>query len=320
MKYAYEDLSPEQFEDLTVFICQRLLGIGVQGFAKGPDGGRDAKFVGTAELFPSKSAPWSGIIVIQAKHTNGYNKTFSDSDFFSDSGINNTLAKEIPRIKQLKESKMLDHYILFANRRLASIAEEKIITYISKQCDILRESIYLCGLEQLELWLKNFPEIPKQANIDPIDAPLIVSPDELSEVVQALAKHKQEVQLALNTPPTPRIPFKEKNKINNMSSEYAKNSLRRHLKETSQIQHFLAMPENEHLLHLYETVVEEFQLKIIAKRKDYQTFDEVMEYLALLLFNRDVILRNNKPLTRAVLFYMYWICDIGRDEDDAETK
>ena len=50
MKFAYEDLSDDQFEKLIVFLCQHLLGISVQGFAKGPDGGRDAKFVGTAEL------------------------------------------------------------------------------------------------------------------------------------------------------------------------------------------------------------------------------------------------------------------------------
>ena len=47
MKYAYEDLSDDQFEILIVLLCQHLLGISVQGFAKGPDGGRDAKFVGT---------------------------------------------------------------------------------------------------------------------------------------------------------------------------------------------------------------------------------------------------------------------------------
>ena len=65
MKYAYEDMSSEQMEDLVVFICQRLLGISVQGFATGPDGARDAKFVGTAELHPSKAAPWKGTVIIQ---------------------------------------------------------------------------------------------------------------------------------------------------------------------------------------------------------------------------------------------------------------
>ena len=66
MMYAYEDLSPEQFETLIVLLCQRLLGTSVKGFAKGPDGGRDAKFVGTAELHPSKAAPWFGTVIIQA--------------------------------------------------------------------------------------------------------------------------------------------------------------------------------------------------------------------------------------------------------------
>jgi hypothetical protein len=62
MKFAYEDLSDNQFEDLVIFLCKRLLGISVQGFSDGPDGGRDAKFVGTAELHPStaKTLDWHG--------------------------------------------------------------------------------------------------------------------------------------------------------------------------------------------------------------------------------------------------------------------
>ena len=45
-----------------------------------------------------------------------------------------------------------------------------------------------------------------------------------------------------------------------------------------------------------------------------------MEYLVDLLFNRDAILRQHahKRLTRAVLFYMYWNCDIG-EVDDAQA-
>lgn len=63
--------------------------------------------------------------------------------------------------------------------------------------------------------------------------------------------------------------------------------------------------------------MDEFQLKIIAKRKDYQTFDAVMEYLLDLLFARDAVLRQtrHKRLTRAILFYMYWNCDIGEVAD-----
>jgi len=142
MKYAHEDLSDGQFENLIVFLCQRLLGISVQGFSKGPDGGRDAKFVGTAELLPSKAAPWVGTTIIQAKHTNGYNRNFSESDFFSPTGKNTVLGKEIPRIKKLRENNQLNHYMLFANRRLAGNAENDIRAHISAQCDIPASSIY----------------------------------------------------------------------------------------------------------------------------------------------------------------------------------
>ncbi len=102
---------------------------------------------------------------------------------------------------------------------------------------------------------------------------------------------------------------------------YAKAQRQRYLKETAQIRAFLAAPENFELLRLYKSVVDEFQLKIIAKRKNYQTFDHVMEYLVDLLFNRDAVLRqrDHKRLTRALLFYMYWNCDIG-EVGDAEAN
>ena len=319
MKFDYEDLSDAQFETLVVFLCQRLLGISVQGFAKGPDGGRDAKFVGTAELHPSRAAPWVGTTIVQAKHTSGYNRSFSESDFFSTTAQNTVLGKEIPRVKKLRENKQIDHYMLFANRRLAGNAESEIRAYLAKQCGIPASSIYLCGLEQLEVWLKTFPDVAGKADLDPIDSPLTVSPDDLAEVVQALARQRNEVSAVLDDPPTTRVKYAQKNALNDMTAEYAKAQLKRYLKETAQIQAFLAAPENLELLRMYESVVDEFQLKIIAKRKDYQTFDAVMEYLVDLLFNRDPVLRQHahKRLTRAVLFYMYWNCDIGEVGDAA---
>lgn len=320
MKFAYEDLSDSQFETLVVLLSQRLLGISVQGFAKGPDGGRDAKFVGTAELHPSKTAPWVGTTIVQAKHTNGYNRNFSESDFFSATTENTVLGKELARVKKLRDAKQLDHYMFFANRRLGGNAETEIREYISSRCDIPITSIYLCGLEQLEIWLKRFPDVAKEADLDPVDSPLIVSPDDLAEVVQALARRIDRVATLLDDPPTPRVPYEKKNEINNMSKDYAKAQRRKYLKETAQIQTFLASPENFDLLRMYESVVDEFQLKIIAKRKDYQTFDDIMEHIVDLLFDRDPVLRQHahKRLTRAMLFYMYWNCDIG-EVDDVEA-
>lgn len=256
MKYAYEDLSDVQFEALIVILCQRLLGISVQGFSPGADGGRDGKFVGRAELHPSSAAPWDGTTIIQAKHTNGYNHSFSESNFFSTSSSNTVLGKEIPRIKSLRANKQLDHYMLFANRRLAGNAESQIRSHIAQECGIPEGSIYLCGVEQLEILMKTFPQVPKLANLDPVDSPLIVSPDDLAEVVQALARQKDSVSAVLDDPPTPRVNYEQKNALNNMSNEYAKAQRKKYLKETAQIHTFLAAPENLELLRMYESVVD----------------------------------------------------------------
>jgi hypothetical protein len=320
MKFAYEDLSEDQFEKLIVLLCQRLLGISVKGFAKGPDGGRDAKFVGTAELHPSKAAPWIGTTVIQAKHTNGYNRHFGEADFYSTKSTDTVIDKEVPRISRLRSAKQLDHYMLFANRRLAGNADQTITQHIATACDLPEGSIYLCGVEQLEIYLKQFPEVAKLADLDPTDSPLIVSPDELALVVEAIASNEADLSAVLDTPPGERISYEEKNELNNMTPEYAKELRKRYLKDTAQIRRFLAAPENMDILKAYEAAAEEFQMKIIAKRKDYQDFDAVMEYLLDLLFRRDPILRQrqHKRLTRAVLFYMYWNCDVG-SVPDAET-
>ncbi len=313
MKYAYENLYPEQFEQLITLLCQRLFGISVQGFAKGPDGGRDAKFVGTAERHPSAAAPWVGTTIIQAKHTNGTNLSFSELDFFSPPSMNTVIGKEIPRIKKLRMNNQLDHYMLFANRRQSGIAESEIRNYIAQECNIPESSIYLCGLEQLESWLKTFPEVPTLAKIDPVDSPLIISPDDLAVIVEALARNKTDVFNGLHHPPTDRITYDKKNASNSMSADYAEAQLKRYLKETAQIKSFLAMPENFELLQKYEASADELKFKIIANRKDYQSFDKIMEHLVDLLFDRDAVLRQHvhKPVTRAVLFYMYWNCDIG---------
>jgi hypothetical protein len=179
------------------------------------------------------------------------------------------------------------------------------------------QSIYLCGVEQLELWLNQFVDVAKLAALDPIDSPLIVSPDDLAVVVQAIARNEADVAAALDAPPSDRTSYEKKNLLNNMTPEYAKALRKRYLKETAQIGTFLAAPENMEILKSYEAVVEEFDLKIIAKRKEHQSFDAIMEYLLDLLFDRDPILRQtqHKRLTRAVLFYMYWNCDIGESSD-----
>ncbi|MEO8402516.1 MAG: ABC-three component system protein [Gammaproteobacteria bacterium] len=319
MKYDYESLSSKQFEEVVIFICYELLGSGTQGFSEGPDGGRDAKFSGTAQRFPSESTPWKGITIVQAKHTNGFNKSFSEKDFFSPKSKSTIIDKELPRIQRLRENNELNFYMLFSNRRLTGQAESEICKYIAENTGAPQDSVRLFGIEQIELYMKQYPQIADKLQIDPLDSPLLVSPNDLATLIEALSKCRDVSTKILEKFPVDRTSYNEKNKLNNMTEEYAETLRKRYLKETDNIKDFLASPENSDFVKLYESVVDEFQFKIIAKKDDEQTFDNVMEYLVDLLFERDPILRAQKKLTRILLFYMYWNCDIGIS-NNAETE
>ena len=313
--YIYENLSDSQFENLVVLICQELLGKGVQGFTFGRDGGRDARFHGRAECYPSSTKPWEGLIIVQAKHTNGHNKSFSDKEVYSKENKNSVIAKEIPRIRALYQNKEIDYYMLFSNRRLTANRHSELTKYISETTGIRLDAIAILGINEIERHIKSFPHIARAADIDPVDCPLIIGPQELAEIIEALEKNKEEMitQVSIFSP-SPRISYSEKNELNNMSSAYADKLLKKNLKDTSPIQKFLSNPENKKYLEMYISMVDEFQHKIVAHRKSYQTFDRMMEYLIDLLCNRDETLRRNKSLTRLMLFYMYWNCDIGEKE------
>jgi len=92
--YPIHNLSENEFEDMVVMICQKILGIGVVNFAAGPDGGRDARFDGKAEKFPSSSQPWKGKFIVQAKHAS------SPIDSCSSTAFKRQLKDEYPKIQK----------------------------------------------------------------------------------------------------------------------------------------------------------------------------------------------------------------------------
>lgn len=315
MKYNYSDMYSTEFEQLAIFICHFLLGTGVKGFSTGMDGGRDARFIGRANEYPSSSAPWEGTTIIQAKHTLGYSQSFSDSGFFSDKSSNNIIANEVKKIRKLRESGELDHYMLFSNRRLSGIADTKITTYISECANVPKEDIGLFGIEQIENYIKRYPRIVEMAHIDPIDCPLSVSPHDLAEVIEAFSALQKDEHRSIRISEIERTSFEEKNELNDMPENYANSLLKRCLKDTHPIKQFLSAPGNEKYIELYKDITDEFHFKILAHKKEFQTFDKVMNYLLDLLYQRDHVLARNKKLTRLMLFYMYWNCDIGENKD-----
>lgn len=118
--YRLYELNDEEFEKLTIQICMRVLGMGVFSFAVGKDGGKDGRFAGTAQNYPSTTNPHSGQFIIQAKHTRNASASCSQADFTA------ILKKELPRIRRLVRAAEVDHYLLFTNRRLTGPKDEKV--------------------------------------------------------------------------------------------------------------------------------------------------------------------------------------------------
>jgi hypothetical protein len=312
--YPYEDLDDGQFERLVVQGSRPLFGPGLQSFAAGPDGGRDARFNGTANNFPSAAQPWLGITVIQAKHTNATNAHFSDSDFSGDAETS-VLTKELKRIKKLVQAGELDNYLLFSNRRLGAVASATIVTRIAAETGLDPSRLFLAGTEYLDTLMHEQPDLVRRAGIDPIDGPLLVSSYDLAEVILAIAEGMDAAPPANDAAVVDRVAYDEKNRINNLTPEFAEILRRRYLMLTRQIEEFLANPANRQALKQYEGAVEEFELKIVANRADYQSFDSLFNYLVDFLLKRDGVLAANPRLTRAMVFYMYWHCDIGETAD-----
>ncbi len=320
MRINYYDLYEHQFENLVIAICQKILGIGVQGFSKGPDGGRDAIFKGTANCFPSKNSPIRGKIIIQAKHTDDVAGKFSDSHF-SGEIKSSTLSKEIPKIKRLRQKGEIDHYILFSNRRLGGEADSNIKKRISDATGV--ESVYLIGSEGLDGYIKLYPEVIRIADIHPFETPLRINPDDIAEIIIAISKYSDIFKQAFEKDdPIMRVKFESKNIINHLSEEYVQIIKRDYMMNFYPVKKFLEHFENRKYLDLYRNSAEDFNLQVIEHKRDYHTFDQVLNHLYDILINRDSDLRKNKKLTRLMLFYMYWNCDIGKEhiEDDKDEK
>jgi hypothetical protein len=314
MKYQYHDLSPSQFEDLVIGICQELFGISVQGFTTGADGGIDARFEGKAQLFPTTSELWDGVTIIQAKHTSGINRTFSESDFFGSNSAKINL--EIPKIKKLYDERRLTNYILFANRRLTPLKREEIANEISKETGLAKKSIYLMGIDDIERYLKRFPRAVESANLNVLDEPLKITPDELAEIIEIFAKNREtypSLDELDSVKEIKREKFLEKNKTNRLSDEYAEIIKKQMFRDGhyDDITNFLHHPNNHELKRLYEETVEEFKTKIVIHRDSYESFEKILDYMYDRLISRDPDLRKNKRITRVFLHYMYYYCDIG---------
>ena len=316
-RYRYEELSPSQFENLVVDICRCLIGKGVRGFSEGPDGGRDARFDGVADDYPSKRGPWAGITIIQAKHTSRTDAAYSDNDF---KGSGAMLDKEIPRIQKLVKAKKLDHYFLFANRKLGANTDDEIVSRIASECGLALSDVHIAGVEEIDDLLVRYSEIPQRHHLDLLSAPLRITRDNLAEVIESMHKAIDTTGVDSADDPVKRTSLKRKNELNGVSEDEIAPIRKLYLKDTRIIEEFLSNPMNRELLSKYNEAIEELNVRLPNLIALHNGFMGAWHAIYDIMVNHDEALRRNSRLVRAVQFYMYWNCDFGRSDDGDKAE
>lgn len=309
LKYPLYNLNDEDFEKLSALICEQILGTGTIVFSSAKDGGRDAKFTGKANNFPSKSEPWDGRFIIQAKHTARPVASCSDSSFKT------ILKDELPKLRELKKQGKIDFYLVFTNRKLSGRQDPKIEDLIDEETGV--ENCIL-GEERIQLWLQEYPGIVKTLGLNKLLMPLEFYEKDLQEIVVAFSESKMSKEaLKAIQHDLVRIPIEEKNKLNNLGEEYFDNVLKNSFSDFERIKVFLEDPQNEVYKKMYDNTVSDLQAKISLKRNEFYAFEEVLEHVCdYVLDTQKLELLNNRRLIRAFLHYMYFYCDIGIKESE----
>jgi hypothetical protein len=309
-RFSIHLLHDTEFENLVTLICRQLLGAGVTSFSPGPDGGKDAKFEGTASAFPSTSSPASGKFIIQAKHTS--NPVASCSDYEFKTKI--VEREEIPKIKRQFDEGRLTHYILFTNRRKTGGAEDRIPDHIKIKTGV--QHVWLRGLKDIEDDLLHYPGIIKLSGLNKFSSPIHFMPDDMRDVIVAFHSHRSDLASAFDS----QYDFHDypglsrKNEINGLTEAYFKEYI---IPDSEprfpEIRRFLENPRNWQLAEQYHAVANELKGQIITHREQFSTFDDALEHVYQLMHERSPELQSaaRRILTKVFIHYMYVNCDIG---------
>jgi hypothetical protein len=303
--YRLHELNDEEFEKLVIRICVRWLGEGVSPFAAGKDGGRDGKFVGRANAFPSATNPLSGHCVIQAKHTSAPDRSCSDREF------EKVLSKEHEKIRRLIAEGICDHYLVFTNRKYTGGADEKYI----KALDALGlRSAHIIGVERLHLALDDFVGIRETLpnRLDP--SPFRFDSDDIIEVIGALHSFtKDDTDSAFQSAfDFEKLKMPMKNELNGVTDDYYQQVIvGQSMPHFERVSQFLQNPRNSAFADLYHDAADELKQKIVAKREEFGAFDDIFLFMYEQVQQRKPALKGRRRLVSILLHYMYFNCDIG---------
>lgn len=302
--YRLHELEDTEFEDLVCRICMRILGMGTIAFSSGKDGGRDARFDGTAQHFPSDAKPAKGKFVVQAKHTSQPGASCSDSAF------KRIFQDELPKIRKLAKAGNLELYLLFTNRDLTAGMESSMVKRLGKVKGL--SEAWILGNDSVRQRLDMHPDVWTSMRLDRHEVPFRISPVEMVEVVTAFHGAVTDGGSSFNSALNFNFVGKDrKNRINRLSRPYYEYIQRDSLPHFRRIKTFLEDPRNDRLKALYHDTADELKQKIVTFRGDFSSFDEVLTHIRDLVVSHESKLLGKKRLVSLFLHYMYCNCDIG---------
>lgn len=311
MDYRLELLDDSTFEDLVNTICQKILGTGVISFTPGKDGGRDGKFIGTAQNYPSTAEPWTGKFIIQAKWTNNPIASCSDNDF------EKIVKDEILKIKKLKDAGDIDCYLLFTNRKYTGVKGEELLKRIMTETGV--ENATIIGKETIsDRYLNQQKEIVRQYRLDLHHIPFDFSDEEIKDIILVFKQQLPSIENDIKAE-VDRIKHdfifidkKDKNKKNRLGEEYFQNEIAaKSLMDFEKIERFLALPQNEKIKDYYFDVVSELSNLITIKRDNFDAFEEIFLFIYKMVCDGNQKLKGTKKHIWTFLHYMYYNCEIG---------
>ena len=320
MDYRLENINDSDFERMVNAVCQKILGTGVIEFSPGKDGGRDGKFTGTAQNYPSTTDRWSGKFIIQAKHTENYIASCSDNDF------KKIVDDEIIKIKKIKADGEIDNYLLFTNRKYSGVKGEQLVNKIIKETGI--DNCAIIGKETINnQYLNSNKDIVKQFRLDINHIQFDFSDEEIKDIILAFKKQLPEIQEEIQEEVDKLkqdfslIDKKEKNKKNRLSEEYFNEFIvGQSLMDFDKIEKFLYNPLNEALKDYYFDTAYELNQLISLKRDDFDLFEEIFVFIYHLICDGSTPLKGSKRHVMVFLHYMYYECLIGKKVDNDKTR
>lgn len=309
--FPFHDLSDDEFETLCAAICQKILGTGAVVFATGKDGGRDGKFEGTAQQFPSAASPLSGKFIIQSKHTSNPVASCSDAEF------GRVLDGEKSKVSSLIATGELEHYLVFTNRKRPAddaVAKEGALKALGLK------SANVFGVEQLRLWLTEHPKIWSDLGFDRFEHPLRIKIADITAVIESFHSTLGDDATQPQAPNFAFVAKPKKNKINKLSEAYFEEIRTRSLPYFRPIEDFLKNPRNLIYKEMYDDTADEVRRKILTASPSFERFDDALTCVIDLVTEENPALQGRRRFASIFMHYMYYNCDIGQHADTVETS